>query len=107
MELPITALDVPRNIDVTLTALPARSSAIGVGDETMSTLNTVIELLNEIRRKHRPARAGLRKFFPRPPKQHLTTRIAKTDPMIGPYSGVSGESDRARRRPVTAALPSL
>ena len=84
MELPMTAFDVPRNMDVTFTAFPARRSATGVADETMSTLNTVMELLKEISRKQRPASAGLMKFLPRPPKQHLTTRMAKMDPMTGP-----------------------
>ena len=80
----MTAFEVPRNMEVTFTAFPARSSATGVADDTISTLKTVIELLKEISRKHLPARAGLRKFFPRPPKQHLTTRMAKMEPRIGP-----------------------
>ena len=106
-EAPMTPFAVPRNIEVMLTVLPAASSATGVAEEMPSSFGkTVMALPNEIRRKQRAASAGLMKFLPRPPKQHLTTRIANTEPMIGSAIGVLGERDRASSMPVTAALPS-
>ena len=107
-ELPITPFVVPRNICVILTVLPARRSATGVAEEIPSTPrgNLVIAFPNEIIRKHLAASAGFTKFLPRPPKAHLTTRIANIEPRIGMYSGTVGDSDSASIMPVTAADPS-
>ena len=102
----MTALEVPRNIWVMFTGFPAASSAIGVAALTPSTLKVVIALPKEISRKQRPARAGLMKFLPRPPKQPLATTIANTAPSTGAYSGTLGLRLRASSRPVTAALQS-
>ena len=107
MELPMTALEVPRNICVILTVFPDFSTARGVAEETASTLKVVTVLLKEISTKQRPARAGLIKFLPRPPKQHLATPTPNSAPMMGIYTGTVGGRDRASRRPVTTALPSL
>ena len=64
-------------------------------------------LPKEISRKARPARAGFIKFCPSPPKKHLVTRMAKTPPRIGAYSGMDGGMTRASRRPVTTAEQSV
>ena len=47
--------------------------------------------------------AGFTIFLPRPPKKHLTTTIAKTEPIAHCQSGTFVERLRARRRPVTTA----
>ena len=103
----MTPPPVPRNMLVILTAFPAASSATGVAVATPSTSKSVMDLPKLIRRKQRPASAGLMKFLPRPPKQHFATIMAKAAPMIGPYSGVDGDSESASRRPVTTAEPSF
>ena len=84
------ALEVPRNMLVTsmFTGVPlftaSDSTARGVAELTPSKAeNWVIALPKDRSRKQRPARAGLMKFLPRPPKQHFTTRMAKTEPMMG------------------------
>ena len=97
----------PRNILVTFTGSPFISSATGVAEDTASTAKLDIALPKEISRKQRPARAGLMKFLPRPPKQHLQTSMANMLPSTGRCSGTDGDSDRASSRPVTAALPSF
>ena len=103
---PMTALLVPRNMEVTLTARPAARSAVGVAAEIPSTAKVFMTRPKLISRKQRPASAGLIKFLPRPPKQHFATTMAKTEPMIGIYSGREGLRLRARSRPVITALPS-
>ena len=60
----------------------------------------------EISRKLRPARAGFMMLWPRPPKRHLTTRMANTAPSTGIYTGTLAGSVRASSRPVTMALQS-
>ena len=67
----------------------------------------VMTLPKEISRKHRAARAGFMKFFPRPPNRHFTTRMANTPPRKGTYSGTLAGRHSASSRPVTAALPSV
>ena len=102
----MTALLVPRNMEVRLTALPAARLAVGVAEEIPSTAKVFMIRPKLISRKQRPASAGLIKFLPRPPKQHFATTIANTEPIIGIYSGREGLRLRASSRPVTTALPS-
>ena len=90
MELPMTPLAVPRNMLVTSrssrvpAAMASDRTFNGVADVTPSRAgNLVMAVPKEISRKHRPARAGLMKFLPRPPKQHLTTKMAKMEPRMG------------------------
>ena len=64
-------------------------------------------LPKEISRKQRAASAGLTKFLPRPPKQHLTTSMANRLPITGRCSGTPGDRHSASIRPVTTALPSF
>ena len=61
----------------------------------------------EISRKLRPARAGFIMLWPRPPKRHLTTRMANTAPSTGMYTGTFAGRVRASSRPVRMALPSV
>ena len=103
---PMTDGANPRNSAVTSTASPAFKAAIGVAELTPSILKSVMALPKEISRKQRPVSAGFMKFLPRPPKKHLTKRIANTEPMHGRYSGTVGESESASSSPVTTALPS-
>ena len=100
---PMTPLAPPRNMRVMSTALPWARLAIGVAADTPSSGNWVIWRLKDTMRKQRPARAGLMKFRPMPPKQHLATNMAKNEPRTGIYQGTSGESVSASIRPVTAA----
>ena len=103
---PMTPGAVPRNSRVMLTARPASSSPMGVAEDTPSRWKVDIVLPKEISRKQRAASAGFTKFLPSPPKQHLTTSMANTEPMKGMYTGTSGERESASIRPVTIALPS-
>ena len=56
-----------------------------------------------MRRKARPMRAGLKGFWPRPPKNSLATTMAMKAPRTAIQMGVEGGRTRARRRPVTTA----
>ena len=86
----MTPVEVPRNMLVTsrLAGTPllmaSERTARGVAELTPSSAgNWVITLPKLSSRKHRPASAGLMKFLPRPPKQHLATKMANTEPRTG------------------------
>ena len=85
----MTPLEVPRNMLVTSRfrgvplAKASDRSLKGVADVTPSRAgNWVMVAPKDMSRKQRPARAGLIKFLPRPPKQHLATRMANTAPRM-------------------------
>ena len=107
MELPMTPSAVPRNIFVISTCSKAFRAPTGVAEDTASSEGVIVmALAKEIIRKHRAARAGLMKFLPSPPKQHLHTMMANTEPITGMYRGVFGPRLSASSSPVTTALPS-
>ena len=65
-----------------IAATNALSDVYAMGGEPKLALN-IMAVPKEISRKLRPARAGFMMLWPRPPKRHLTTRIAKTEPITG------------------------
>jgi hypothetical protein len=58
-------------------------------------------------RMARPANAGFKKLWPKPPKSCLTSTIAANDPITGIHSGNAGGRVMASNKPVITALPSL
>ena len=100
-------LVLPMHMATMSTLFPAATSASGVAADTPSKVYPVMAAPKEISRKARPAKAGFIMLWPRPPKRHLTTKIANTEPSTGMYTGTSAGRVMASSRPVTTALASL
>src|SRR5690554_1533800 len=66
----------------------------------------IIGFAHEARRNALPAKAGLKRLCPNPPKTCLPMIMAKNAPNIVIHQGSSGGRLKARSRPVTTALPS-
>src|SRR5690554_3296287 len=81
----------------------------GVAVETMSTgVNQGLIAVGKAKtRKSRPRSAGLKIFLGNPPNISFPNTIPTTEAAAKAYKGVDGETDNAKRSPVTAAPPSL
>lgn len=71
------------------------------------TGHVVICTGNEIRRKARPASAGLKRLQPSPPNVIFTTPIAKSEPMTIIHIGRFDGTLNANKIPVNTAEPSV
>src|SRR3989338_2609096 len=91
--------------------LPSLNITRGVAEVMASTLNgfgnSVICFGHEANKNARAPNAGLKILAPRPPKACLQMAIAKKPPAIGIHKGMLEERLYAKRRPVSAAEPSV
>jgi len=74
------------------------STGVNHGDMAVGKANT---------RKSRPNKAGLKRFFGKPPNTCLPKTTPTKVAAAKAYKGVDGETDSANSSPVTIAPPSL